>query len=214
MVASAGSSGSPASHEAVLREPAAEWPAEAWLVVIDPQRIFADPASEWCAPRFGQIVEPVQRLADAAGGRTLVTRWLPGSNRTGSWADYFRTWPFADRPDTDACFDLVDSARALTRRPTIDVGTFGKWAGLEPVVGATPHLVLTGVATDCCVISTALAAADAGATVTVVGDACAGSSDENQAAALQVMGLYAPQITVTSTDALLAVSGGSSSPRA
>lgn len=182
---------------------AGAWPADAWLVVVDPQRIFADPASEWRAPRFDEIVDPVRRLAAAAGGRTLVTRWLPGTNRQGSWAAYFRTWPFADRPDTDVYFDLVDTAAGLSQRPTVDVGTFGKWAGLEPVTGPMPHLVLTGVATDCCVISTALAAADAGATVTVVRDACAGSSDENQAAALQVMGLYAPQITVVTSQQLL-----------
>lgn len=64
--------------------------------------------------------------------------------------------------------------------------------------------MLTGVATDCCVISTALAAADAGAHVTVVADACAGSTAENQAAALQVMGLYPPQITISDSAAVRA----------
>lgn len=56
--------------------------------------------------------------------------------------------------------------------------------------------MLTGVSTDCCVISTALSAADAGATITVVSDACAGSTPENHAAALTVLGLYPPQIRV------------------
>lgn len=176
----------------------------AWLVVIDHQRIFADPTSEWCAPRFAETIEPVARLAALFGDRTILTRWLPGTNRTGSWRAYFDKWTFADRPEDDPMFELVDSARRLSSRPTIDVSTFGKWCPeLQAVVGATPHLVLAGVATDCCVISTALAAADAGCTVTVVSDACAGSSDENQAAALQVMGLYAPQITVVPASALL-----------
>ncbi|WXF89963.1 isochorismatase family protein [Curtobacterium flaccumfaciens pv. flaccumfaciens] len=52
------------------------------------------------------------------------------------------------------------------------------------------------MSTDCCVLSTALAAADAGATVTVVADACAGASDEDHDRALAVMRLYAPLITV------------------
>ncbi len=68
--------------------------------------------------------------------------------------------------------------------------------GLQAVVGDHPHLVLTGVSTDCCVLSTALAAADAGATVTVVADACAGASDEDHERALAAMRLYAPLITV------------------
>ncbi|WP_022909579.1 cysteine hydrolase family protein [Aestuariimicrobium kwangyangense] len=171
-----------------------------WLLVIDPQRIFADPASQWCAPDFASIVGPVDALVAEHGERTIVTRWLPGDNRRGSWAAYFEKWSFADRPNEDAMFDLVDPAlpwAAERGGVTLDVSTFGKFgASLLAITGPEPHLVLSGVATDCCVISTALAAADAGATVEVVGAACAGSSAENQAAALQVMGLYSPQITV------------------
>ena len=38
---------------------------DAWLVVIDPQRIFADPASEWCTPWFAGIVPRVRELIAA-----------------------------------------------------------------------------------------------------------------------------------------------------
>lgn len=176
-----------------------------WFVVVDPQRIFADPTSDWAAPRFGEIVEPARALASAHAGRTLVTRWLPGADRAGSWRAYFDRWQFADRPDEDPLLDLVPQAEGLTERPTIDVSTFGKWSpALQSVVGHHAHLVLAGVATDCCVISTALAAADAGCFVTVVPDACAGSTDDNHAAALQVMGLYEPQIRVRPTADVLA----------
>ena len=174
-----------------------------WLVLIDPQRIFADPSSEWAAPQFETIVTPVRRLAEAHEGRVLITRWLPGTGRSGSWREYFQRWPFADRPDDDPLFDLVDELAGLATRPTVDASTFGKWPALEAVTGPVPHLILTGVATDCCVIATALAAADAGAHVTVVADACAGSSPENQTAALRVLGLYEPQITVRTADAVL-----------
>ena len=52
-------------------------------------------------------------------------------------------------------------------------------------------------------ISTALAAADAGAHVTIAADACAGSTAENHAAAIRIMGLYPPQITVSDTARVL-----------
>lgn len=176
-----------------------------WLVVIDPQRIFADPTSDWCAPRFDEIVPPIDRLATAFGERVVVTRWLPSAVHEGSWGEYFQRWTFADRPADDPLFDLVDAARGWVRRPTLDVTTFGKWGpGLTAVTGPTPHLVLAGVATDCCVVSTALAAADAGAWVQVVPEAVAGSDDTNQAAALQVMGLFGPQIEVIGVEELLA----------
>ncbi len=176
-----------------------------WLVVIDPQVIFASPGSEWGSPFFAEAMPRITALADAFGDRVVVTRWVPTADRSTSWGDYFAAWPFADQPPQDPLFDLVPEARALSEHPTIDLPTFGKWgAALEAVVGPGAHVVLTGVATDCCVISTALAAADAGAHLTIVADACAGSTAENHAAAIQVMGLYPPQITISDTATVLA----------
>jgi nicotinamidase-related amidase len=52
-------------------------------------------------------------------------------------------------------------------------------------------------------LSTAMAAAEAGAFVTVVLDACAGSSDVNQLAAKNILGGYAPLIEVKDHQELL-----------
>ena len=62
--------------------------------------------------------------------------------------------------------------------------------------------MLAGVSTDCCVLSTAVAAADAGVPVQVVADACAGVDDAAHGKALDVLALYAPLIDVTSADLL------------
>lgn len=179
--------------------------ARPWLVVIDPQAIFASPDSAWGSPFFAEALPRMQALAASFGERVLVTRWMPTADRSTSWGEYFAAWPFADQPAEHPLFDLVPEAAGLSPHPTLDLPTFGKWgAGIEAVVGRGAHVVLAGVATDCCVISTALAAADAGAHVTIAADACAGSTAENHAAALQVMGLYPPQITVSDTAAVLA----------
>src|SRR6476661_3986069 len=131
---------------------------DAWLVVIDPQRIFADPASPWGSAMFPGIVEPVRRLAAAAGERTVVTRWVPAAEPRGSWRAYLDAWPFADVAADDPLLDLVPEAADLGSH-VVSVPTFCKWGpDLEAVTGPTPRLVLTGVATDCCVVSTALAA--------------------------------------------------------
>ena len=177
---------------------------DAWLVVIDPQAIFASADSAWGSPFFAEAVPRIQELAAAFGDRVLVTRWMPTADRSTSWGDYFAAWPFADQPPSDPLFELVPAAAALSPHPTIDLPTFGKWgAELESIVGRGAHVVLAGVSTDCCVISTALAAADAGAHITVAADACAGSTAENHAAALQVMALYPPQITISDTATVL-----------
>ncbi|MGF6822305.1 nicotinamidase-related amidase [Microbacterium sp. ZKA21] len=176
-----------------------------WLVVVDPQTIFASPTSAWGSPFFGKAMPRIRELADAFGENVVVTRWIPTADRTTSWGDYFAAWPFADQPPTDPLFDLVPEAAGLSRHPTLDLPTFGKWgAELEAIVGRGARVVLAGVSTDCCVLSTALAAADAGAHVTVAVDACAGSTAENHAAAVQVMGLYPPQIMMSDTATVLA----------
>jgi len=183
----------------------ADSPSGTWLVVIDPQNIFASPDSAWGSPFFGETMPRIRALADDFGERVLVTRWMPTADRSTSWGEYFAAWPFADQPPTDALFDLVPDAAGLSSRPTLDLPTFGKWgADIEQIVGRGASVVLAGVSTDCCVISTALAAADAGARVTVAADACAGSTAENHAAALAVMGLYPPQITISATAEVLA----------
>ena len=182
------------------------------LLIVDPQRIFADPASDWASPFWGETWERIRELAAHVGPeRTLVSRWLPTADRTTSWGEYFRAWPFADVPATDPLYDLVDGAAELTAHPTIDEPTFGKWgpqlrASLGAAATAAP-LLIAGVSTDCCVIATVLAAADAGAHLTVVTDACAASNEANGAAALHTMSLFGPQVTLASTAEVLAVSG-------
>ncbi|GAA1543137.1 nicotinamidase-related amidase [Microbacterium ginsengiterrae] len=177
---------------------------DGWLVVIDPQNIFAAPDSDWGSPFFADALPRMQALAAAFGDRVLVTRWMPTADRATSWGEYFAAWPFADRPLTDPLFDLVPEVRGLSPHPTLDLPTFGKWgAEIEEIVGSGAHVVLAGVSTDCCVISTALAAVDAGAHVTIAEDACAGSTAENHAAAIQVMGLYPPHITISGSAEVL-----------
>ncbi len=172
---------------------------ETWLVVIDPQRIFASPDSPWGSPMFPGIVDPVHRLAEAHAGRTVLTRWVAPDPARGSWAPYLDAWPFARVPADDRLYDLVDEVRDI-EAPVVTATTFGKWVpDLVAITGETPHLVVAGVSTDCCVVSTALAAADAGATLTVVTDACAGSTPDNHRSALDVMALYPPQITLATT---------------
>ncbi|PWW22354.1 isochorismatase family protein [Geodermatophilus normandii] len=131
----------------------------------------------------------------------VLTRFVAPQQPAGAWVGYYEQYPFALQPPDAPLYDLVDdpgTARVLSAT------TFGKWGPeLAEVVGAGP-LTVAGVATDCCVVSTVLPAADAGVPVRVVADACAGSSDDDHGRALHLMGLYAPLVEVTTTDAVLA----------
>src|SRR5262249_10304820 len=145
-----------------------------WLAVVDMQRVFAEPDSQWLAPRFAEIVDPVRELAEAFRPRVTFTRFVAPEVPSGAWRQYYDVWPFALQPPGARIYELVDEL-ASEPGPTLDTTTFGKWnPDLCAKVGGGA-LVLAGVSTDCCVLSTALAAADDGTPVRVVADACAGT---------------------------------------
>ena len=166
------------------------------LAVIDMQRVFGEPGSPWLASRFAEIVEPVRRLAEAFGPNAVFTRFVAPAEAHGAWQRYYEQWPFALQPPDARIYELADPFGAMAG-PTLDATTFSKWGPeLSAQVGDGGRLVLAGVSTDCCVLSTAVAAADAGIGVRVVADACAGVDDESHASALHIMRLYGPLVDV------------------
>jgi nicotinamidase-related amidase len=173
------------------------------LAVIDMQRVFGEPGSPWLAPRFGEIVKPVRDLVAAFQPDVVFTRFIAPATPAGAWRRYYEVWPFALQPPDARIYELVDEF-AAGAGPTVDTTTFSKWSpALASRVGPANELVLAGVSTDCCVLSTAVAAADAGVAVRVVADACAGVDDDSHRKALDILRLYAPLVEVVSLDDVL-----------
>ena len=172
-----------------------------WLVVVDLQRVFGDPDSPWTTPRFEEVRPRIRRLVEAFDGCVVFTRFVAPAEPVGAWREYYDTYPFALQPPDAPLYELVDDPGAAK---VLDATTFGKWGpDLAEIVGNGP-LTVTGVATDCCVISTVLPAADAGVPVRVVTDACAGSTDPDHDRALRIMSLYEPIVRLTTTAEVLA----------
>ncbi|HEU0207270.1 MAG TPA: isochorismatase family protein [Pseudolysinimonas sp.] len=174
-----------------------------WLLAIDMQAVFGDRSSPWCAPEYARASAGIQRLLPAFGERAVFTRFVAPAEPRGTWAAYYEQWPFALVPDDDPLYALTppfaEAAPHVETRPT-----FGKWdAQLAAALGGASEIVLAGVSTDCCVISTALAAADAGVHVRLAVDACAGASAADHQRALDAMALYAPLIELTGVDEVL-----------
>lgn len=202
---------------ATLRPGPTTEPARTVLAVIDMQNVFGEPGSPWLTPRFAEVVDPVRRLAEAYGPATVFTRFVAPDTPRGAWVPYYEEWSFALQPPDAALWDVVPqleepAGRAEQLGRVVSDTTFSKWARLRSIVGADGRLVLCGVSTDCCVISTALAAADDGVEVAVVADACAGVDDDSHAKALHVMGLYAPLVRVVDLAEGLALAPGGDGP--
>jgi nicotinamidase-related amidase len=170
------------------------------LALIDLQRIFADPDSRWATPGFQRVVEPVQSLVELFSPRVVFTGFVAPQKPAGSLVPYYEEYPFALQPPDSYAYQLVDEFNGA---PTLDKITFGKWGTeLAEQVGQNGRLVVAGVTTDCCVLSTALAAVDAGVQVQVVADACAGVNKESHEKALDIMRLYSPMLEVVTVDTI------------
>jgi len=191
------------TSEAGADLPGADGPGEPpCLVVIDMQRVFGEPGSPWLTPRFAEIVDPVRRLAGAFHPRVVFTRFVAPEVPHGAWRQYYEEWPFALQPPDAPIYELAEPFAAMAG-PTVDATTFGKWGPELAARAGGGALVLAGVSTDCCVLSTALAAADAGAVDSTQQSACAGVDDESHAKALDVMSLYGPLVEVVTVDGVL-----------
>ena len=157
-------------------------------------------------PRLGSTVLEAEHIHKAFGDRVVYTRYVAPIPPKDAWVDYFKDWPQFLVPPDDPMYDLTDETAALAEgHQVVDRTTFGKWGQqLIDAIGGAKKITVCGVATDCCVLTTVLAAADSGVAVRVPADACAGSTPENQELALNTMRLFEPLITVTDTASILA----------
>ena len=168
-------------------------PSDSWLVIVDMQNIFVQQNQPWYSCAALPLVSNILELAKLWNDRTLLTRFVAGSHHEGSWNNYYNLDPYnkmADRPDDDPAFDIIDELKQLAHKNSdnvVTMTTFGKWGdqsnGLRAKIPEKyPKVVLTGVATECCVWSTAISAGESGAEVWLVKDGCAAGQGEPQKA--------------------------------
>lgn len=178
--------------------------APSWLMIIDMQRIFSEPNSEWATPDYTLASAGIQRLLGAFESRVCFARFLPPDQPAGAWIAYYERWPFALDPANAPLYELTKEFASVPAT-MIDRTTFGKWdAATDEALGHPKDIVLAGVTTDCCVLSTALAAGDAGVYVTVAADGCAGITEADHQRALDAMALYSPMINIAEVGSILA----------
>ncbi|ALE07234.1 hypothetical protein AL755_20015 [Arthrobacter sp. ERGS1:01] len=167
-------------------------PHNATLVVIDMQSGFRDLASQWAVPRYDEIVPVIKGLADHLAGPAVYTRFVADPQDVqGAWQAYYERWDEMllppDAPAWDITVDVPPGSSIVSKT------TFSKWGPeLAALIPAGGEMVITGVATDCCILATALGAVDAGRYVTVIADACAAVSDEAQQQTLALLELLQP----------------------
>lgn len=179
-----------------------------WLVVIDRQRVFCESNwSTWACSNntYNTTTKPFKRLAKSFGSRVIYTRYIAPTKPVNAWIDYFKEWKQFLVSADDQMYDFTpETAELAKNHPVISRDTFGKWCDeLKNALKGSSTITICGVATDCCVLATALAAADSGISVRIAADACAGSTPENHKLALDTMKLFTPLITVSDTNSII-----------
>lgn len=172
------------------------------LVAIDMQVIFQDPHSQWHVSTYEQVASRVGRLVSRFPSNVIWTRFVRDPEEQGSWGAYYDRWGSCRLEPHAVDWDLTLSVSQ--RDQVLTLPTFSKWGPeLASLTADNEHLIVCGVATDCCVLSTVMGAVDAGKHVTLVADACGGATPEAHDQAIGLMKLLSPMVRVVDTAELL-----------
>lgn len=183
--------------------------SSAWLMVIDMQRAFSEAESRWGMNTYGAVRSRVQQLVPHFGERILFTRFVPPAEHSGSWVEYYKRWPeFTAAATTSATispwsFDMgVPNQEA---KYVVSAPTFSKWVPeqLPRALLEARHIVLTGVAYECCVLATALAAIDDGCLVHIVADGVGAGNEKLAQATSTILEARSPQVRFTDVPSLV-----------
>jgi nicotinamidase-related amidase len=176
--------------------------ADTALVAIDMQVIFQDPHSQWHVSTYEQAAARVGQLVARFPSNVIWTKFVRDAEEYGSWGAYYDRWDSCRLEPGAAEWGLTLPVKAHDRVLTLP--TFSKWGPeLASLTATQEHLIVCGVATDCCVLSTVLGAVDAGKRVTLVADACGGATPEAHAQAIGLVKLLSPMVSVVDTADLL-----------
>jgi nicotinamidase-related amidase len=180
---------------------------------IDMQRLFAE-KTVWHTACLPALIDPIRRIALARPGRSVFTRFVTpptAADATGTWSRYYSHWSSVtlDRMAPEM-LDLVPELAALVPpdrivdKTTHSAFCTGELAGL--VAEERPDaLVVTGVETDVCVLSTVLDAIDRGIHVVVVSDAVGGSVEASHRVTLDhVYPRYNQHLEIMTADEVIA----------
>ena len=172
------------------------------LVVIDMQKVDEEGAP-WAGEGFGDVCENIVRLIESgAFADVCFTRFVMPDVARGSWLRYQAKYrdvhaesTYGEITEHLASFASAYLAFDKAGYSAYRAGAFAEWAD-----GAN-RLVVCGVIAECCVLATVLEAAERGADIIYLTDACASTSaGKLRMAEVILTEDFAPHVTLMTTD--------------
>lgn len=164
------------------------------LLVIDMQNVYGS-GGAWCCPKAETAAANIRALIESCKDdlEVVFTRFLASDEPYGAWADYNEE--NASINADHAANEMMEVFKEdLKRYPLYTKSVYSslKIPDVENASKKAPHVLLSGVVAECCVLSTAMELIDLGAHVIYLKDAAAGLNEETEKAVETVLSGLAP----------------------
>ena len=153
------------------------------LLIIDMQNVYT-PGQDWACWRIRQAVASIRRLLDSGVFEDVIfTRFLASDAPAGVWKEYNRVNEAVNQ-DPWKNEMMPEFVPYLERYPL--------FTKVQKAARLADRVVITGVVSECCVLSTVLAGVDLGIPLLYLEDAVSGLSAESDRAVLDILSGLAP----------------------
>lgn len=180
------------------------------ILVIDMQNVYLAGEPWACLDTEGaaeNIVRIVRRAKEELSpSQVIFTKYIAPEHPAGAWKDYNRA--YADINADPYLNAMLPSIQDISEgHPVFEKSTYSAVSvpAIRDAAIRSERLVLTGVVSECCVLSTAFAAIDLGCHVLWLYDAVSGfDTPKERGAELMLQGLSPVHTSFMTTDGYLA----------
>lgn len=179
--------------------------SEDLILVTDMQNVYRAGQPWACRDTDGAAEKILEILHHVENKQVIFTKFMPPQNPFGAWKVYNEKYKKIN--ESEFLNELVPQLSAVSADYRVyEKSVYSSFAISEVLEAAkkAKRVVLTGVVAECCVLSTAFAAIDAGCHVVYLTDAVSGLDEpKEQAAILTLSGLSPVHTTICTTDEYL-----------
>lgn len=161
------------------------------ILVTDMQKAYLK-GQKWECPNINSVIEKIVQLLSECNCNVMFTAFTAPQNPTGQWIDYNYV-----NQDINSCpykNEIIDRLKCYIKKyPLVFKDKYSSLSNksvtqaVYDIIKNGGRVVITGVVSECCVLSTAMAAIDLGGKVIYIKDAVAGSSKKHEKAVELIM---------------------------